>query len=114
MSRLNVKYMCEVMYMDVNKRLGELLAQRGWTRYRLSKESGVPETTLTNIFYRGTVPTIATLEQICDTLGVTLSQFFADGDVVEMTEDLEEFYSAWLALSPDKRKNVLETMKLMK
>ena len=61
-----------------------------------------------------TVPTIATLEQICDTLGVTLSQFFADGDVVEMTEDLEEFYSAWLALSPDKRKNVLETMKLMK
>ena len=75
--------------MDVNKRLEELLAQRGWTRYRLSKESGVPETTLTNIFYRGTVPTIATLEQICDTLGVTLSQFFADGDVVEMTEDLD-------------------------
>ena len=27
---------------------------------------------------------------------------------------LKEFYDAYIALSPDKRKNVLETMKMMK
>ena len=100
--------------MDINKRLEELIAKRGWTRYRLSKESGVPETTITNIFYRGTVPTIATLEQICDTLGITLSEFFSDGSVVDMTEELDRFYSEWLALTPEKREKVLEIMRLMK
>ena len=70
-------------------------------------ESGVPESTLTNIFYRGTTPTIATIEDICKTLHITLSQFFAEDDMVEMTDELKEFYDAWIALSPDKRKNIL-------
>ena len=90
------------------------LKEQGWTRYRLAKESGVPESTLTNIFYRGTTPTVATLEDICKTLNITLSQFFAENDMVEMTDELKEFYDAWIALSPDKRKNILETMKMMK
>ena len=34
--------------------------------------------------------------------------------MVEMTDELKEFYDAWIALSPDKRKNILETMKMMK
>lgn len=100
--------------MDITNRLEKLLKKQGWTRYRLSKESGVPESTLTNIFYRGTTPTIATLEDICKTLNITLSQFFAEDDLVEMTDELKEFYDAWLNLSPEKRKNILETMKMMK
>ena len=35
-------------------------------------------------------------------------------NMVEMTDELKEFYDAWIALSPDKRKNILETMKMMK
>ena len=54
------------------------------------------------------------LEDICKTLNITLSQFFAENDMVEMTDELKEFYDAWIALSPDKRKNILETMKMMK
>lgn len=36
--------------MDIQGRLKKLLREQGWTRYRLAKESGVPESTLTNIF----------------------------------------------------------------
>ena len=100
--------------MDIHMRLQKLLKEQGWTRYRLAKESGIPESTLTNIFYRGTTPTVATLEDICKTLNITLSQFFAENDMVEMTDELKEFYDAWIALSPEKRKNILETMKMMK
>lgn len=115
MSSLKVKYYVEEGDgMDINARLHKLLNEQGWTRYRLAKESGVPESTLTNIFYRGTTPTIATIEDICKTLHITLSQFFAEDDMVEMTDELKEFYDAWIALSPDKRKNILETMKMMK
>lgn len=115
MSSLKVKYYVEEGDgMDINARLHKLLNEQGWTRYRLAKESGVPESTLTNIFYRETTPTIATIEDICKTLHITLSQFFAEDDMVEMTDEIKEFYDAWIALSPDKRKNILETMKMMK
>ena len=100
--------------VDIHARLRKLLKEQGWTRYKLAKESGVPESTLTNIFYRGTIPTVATLDDICKTLNITLSQFFAENDMVEMTDELKEFYDAWIALSPEKRKNILETMKMMK
>ncbi len=52
--------------------------------------------------------------RICKTLHITLSQFLSDNDMVEMTDELKEFYDAWIALTPDKRKNILETMKMMK
>lgn len=114
-----VKVNCKIVTeegekLDIHMRLQQLLKEQGWTRYRLAKESGVPESTLTNIFYRGTTPTVATLEDICKTLNITLSQFFAENEMVEMTDELKEFYDAWIALSSEKRKNILATMKMMK
>ena len=64
--------------MDVHKRLRQLLNERGWTEYRLSKKCGLSESTLANIFRRNTMPSITTLEAICNGFGITLSQFFAE------------------------------------
>ena len=71
--------------MDVLERLRQILDERGWTEYRLAKISGLSESTIANIFKRNTIPSLPTLEAICNGLGITLSQFFADGDMVEMT-----------------------------
>lgn len=100
--------------MDINKRLDEILKKYGWTRYRLSKESKLPESTLTNIFHRGTVPTIATLEAICSTLNISLAEFFSEDERVELTPELKEFYEDWMYLTPEKRKHIIQTMKFMK
>lgn len=100
--------------MDINERINYILKKYGWTRYRLSKESGLPESTLTNIFHRGTVPTIATLEGICKTLNITLADFFADDERIEMTPELKEFYDKWVYLAPEKREHILKTMDYMK
>ena len=51
--------------MNVQDRLNELLKKQNLSRYRLAKNSGIPEETLTNIFKRGSIPTIPTLEMIC-------------------------------------------------
>ena len=56
------------------------MKEREWTEYRLSKECGLSESTLANIFRRNTVPSITTLETICDAFGITLSQFFLEDD----------------------------------
>lgn len=78
--------------MDIIARIDNVLNKYGWTRYRLSKEGGVPESTLSNIFHRGTTPTIPTIELICNALNISLAQFFADDEMVELTPELKEFY----------------------
>lgn len=59
--------------MDTNKRIKQLLDERGWTPYRLAKESGLSDATVGNIFRRNTVPSMATLTAICKGFGITLS-----------------------------------------
>lgn len=66
--------------MDVIKRLNELRLERNMSVYRLAELSGLNQSTLANTFSRGTVPSIKTLEMICDTLGITLAQFFAENE----------------------------------
>lgn len=89
--------------MDVHQRLRHLLTERGWTEYKLSKSCGLSESTLSNIFRRNTMPSITTLEAICSGFGITLSQFFADGDMVELTPDLKELFLKWVNLTPEQK-----------
>ena len=65
------------------ERLGmQLMAERGWTAYRLAKESGLSESTLANIFKRNTVPSIGTLESVLKTLNL-------DCDFTRIAEQLD-------------------------
>lgn len=97
--------------MDVLERLRELLQERGWSEYRLAQVSGLNESTISNIYRRNTLPTIATLEAICKAFGITLSQFFADGDMVEMTPDVKELLDAWIPLTQEQKRTVLLVAK---
>ena len=84
---------------------------RGWSEYRLSKECGLSESTLANIFRRNTVPSISTLEAICNAFGISLSQFFADGDLVELTPELREVFDQWVTLTPEQKQAILGLLK---
>lgn len=100
--------------MDVLEKLTKLLKETGLTRYRLSKQCNVPEETLTGIFRRGNVPTIYTLELICKGLNITLSQFFAENDMIELTPDLKELYNEWKFLTPRQKNITLQLVKELK
>lgn len=102
------------MFVDIHKKLTQLLDERGWTRYRLSKESGLSEETLGNIFKRGTMPSFPTLQLICNGFKITLSQFFAEGEMVEMTPELKELFDEWVYLTPQQKDAIIITMKAMK
>ena len=64
--------------MNTLERIKQLLHERRWSVYKLSKLSGVSQSTLSNMFSRNNDPSISTLEDICSAFGITLSQFFAD------------------------------------
>lgn len=99
--------------MDIHARLQQLLRERGWTEYKLSKECGLAQSTIGNIFRRNTLPSIATLEMICKGFGITMSQFFAEGEMVELTPELREVFESWMVLTPAQKSAVLQMLKAM-
>lgn len=99
--------------MDTHARLRQLLRERGWTEYKLSKECGLAQSTIGNIFRRNTVPSLDTLETICNGFGITMSQFFADAEMVELTPDMKELFNCWVCLTPSQKDAALQMLKAM-
>lgn len=99
--------------MDTHERLRQLLAERGWSVYRLAVNCGLSESTLANIFKRNTVPSVATLESICNGFGITLSQFFAENEMVELTPELKELFDNWVNLTIEQKSAVQQLLKSM-
>ena len=89
------------------------MADRGWTDYRLCKESGLSASTVANMFNRNNSPTLPTLEAICGALGITLAQFFAEDNVVSLTEEQLRLLSSWGRLSEEQRKLLLDFFDTM-
>lgn len=99
--------------MDTHERLRQLLNERGWSEYKLAKRCGLSESTVANIFRRNTVPSIATLETICSGFGITMLQFFAEGDMIEITPELKELFENWVNLTPEQKKAANQMLKAM-
>ena len=101
--------------MDIQKRIKDLMEERGWTDYRLAMESGLSHSTVSNMFKRNNAPTIPTLEAIGKTFGITLSQFFAEGEeAVILTDEQREIFATWSLLSPKQKSLLLEFLGTMK
>ena len=95
--------------MDAQKRIKQLMEERGWTDYRLAKESGLSHSTVTNMFNRNNAPTLPTLEAVCRAFGITLSQFFSDGNgPAEFT-----VFSKWSTLNDEQKKALLALINTM-
>lgn len=99
--------------MDTHARLQQLLRERGWTEYKLSKECGLAQSTIGNIFRRNTVPSVATLETICKAFGITMSQFFAETDMVELSPYMKEFFERSVFLTMNQKIAVIQMLKAM-
>ncbi len=81
---------------DVIERIKELCNARGWTYYRLAKESGIPYSTLSTMLRKTNTPSVPSLSKLCDGFGITLAQFFSDKDEVSLlTSDQRACLEQW-------------------
>lgn len=62
--------------MDVLARIIELRDARGWSEYQLAEKSGMAQSTISSWYRKRMLPTIPSLEKICDAFDITLAQFF--------------------------------------
>ena len=99
---------------DVLEKITSLREERGWTTYRLSKLSGIPQSTISTWYRKNLMPPIDKLEIICQTFGITLAEFFNDTDVlVSMTEEEKNMLSQWNLLTPAQREAVINIIGLL-
>ena len=97
--------------MDIQQKLIELQKRRGWTDYKIAKEAGLSPNTVSNIYRRGNTPSMATLEAICRAFGITMAQFFAEGDMVELTPEQKKLFDQWSTLTPEQKDVVWKIIK---
>ena len=99
--------------MNVTDRIKQLAGDRGWSEYRLVKESGLATSTIANIYHRNTIPGIPTLEVLCNTFGITLSQFFCEDEPVALSTEQKQLLEHWARLTEDQRKVLLQLLETL-
>ena len=99
---------------DVLEKITSLREERGWTTYKLSKLSGIPQSTLSTWYRKNLMPPIDKLEIICQTFGISLAEFFNNTDVsISMTDDEKNMLKQWTLLTPSQRTAVLNIINLL-
>lgn len=77
-------------------RIQQLVTLRGWSYYKLAKQSGIPYSTLNTMMLKTNAPSIATLTKICRGLDISLAQFFDESCQPEpLTEEQRRCLAAW-------------------
>lgn len=90
---------------DVIKHIKQLCKEHKWSYYRLAKESGLPYSTINNMLHRTNIPTVPTLQKMCDAFDITLSDFFLDKiQEYRLTSGQEELLEIYKKLSKDDRR----------
>ena len=94
--------------MDVLNRILELRVERGWSEYKLSVESEIPQTTISSWFRKKICPTVPSIEKICKAYNITLAQFFNEAsEPVALTESQREMIERFNKLSAEQQNALL-------
>lgn len=97
---------------NILEEITRLRLERGWSEYDLSKKSGIPQSTISTWYRRNQSPTVHSLEKICAGFGITLSQFFAEGnEAIALTPKQKEMLDQWSSLTETQQELFLELFK---
>ena len=92
---------------NVLERLKELREARGISVYKLSKLSDIPQSTIATWYQKNLYPSIDKLEILCDTFGISLSEFFSTGNIKSLSKEQEMLLNKWNLLTPKEKEAVL-------
>ena len=100
---------------DILKEITRLRLERNWSEYELAKYSGLTQSTISTWYRKNQTPTIQTLDKICKGFGITLSNFFAEGDdAVSLTSEQKEMLDNWSCLNDNQKQIIFDLLKVMK
>lgn len=89
--------------IDVLKKITEQRVARNWTEYQLAVHSGLPQSTISSWYRKNMLPTLSSLEKICNAFDMTISQFLAADNYTELTPQQQELLKKWELLTPQQK-----------
>lgn len=91
--------------MDILEKITKLRLERNWTEYELAERSELTQSTISSWYRKHLIPTIPSLEHICDAFGITLSQFFLEENSSSDKLSIEqiEILKRWNKLTKDQQ-----------
>ena len=101
--------------MDVLEKIRTYRIERNWTEYQLAEKSGLPQSTISSWYRKNQIPTIPSVEKICNAFGITLAQFFTEdfAEITPLTKTQSELIHEWNKLTEKQKEIVLELLKSM-
>ncbi len=96
--------------MNVLNKITTMRKERHWTEYQLAEQSGLTQSTISSWYRKNTLPSIPSLQKICDAFEITLSQFFAEDceNAVLLNEKQFELLNAISRLSSTQQSSLLD------
>ena len=99
---------------DILTTINKYREERGWTEYQLAERSGLPQSTISSWYRKNMVPTVPSLEKICNAFGITLSQLFSEGETpVALTESQRKLLESWSRLTEEQQAVVFALIEKM-
>ena len=92
---------------DVLSRIKVLREQKGWSVYKLAKLSGIPQSTIATWYQKNLCPPIDKIEVLCNTFGITLTEFFSSGNILNNVHGAEDLLSKSILLSFNQKHAIL-------
>lgn len=88
--------------------------ERGWTEYQLAERSGLPQSTISSWYRKDMIPSVPSLEKICNAFGITLSQLFTEDDApVTLTRSKKILLEKWSKLNKEQQDILFELIDKM-
>lgn len=96
--------------MDILRKITELRLEKGWTEYELAERSDLTQSTISSWYRKNLIPSIPSLEHICEAFGITLSQFFLESDCFsdQITEEQVAILKRWNKLTKEQQKKLAD------
>ena len=90
--------------MDITKRVDDLCKLYGMSKYRLSQLTGISQSAFSKMSRQQSSLSVETIHRICDALGISMAQFFADQNTYpDLTSQQLTLLTYWDRLSKEKK-----------
>lgn len=101
--------------MNILDKITKLRLERHWTEYQLAERSGLTQSTISSWYRKNMLPSIPSLERICNAFGIPLSQFFLEDDdnKIQITEQQRQLLEYAGKLNPDQYNALLDFLKTL-
>ena len=100
--------------MDILEKIKKIQKEKGWNDGKLANAANLRKSTITSLYQRNNIPSIPTLQAICQAFGITVSQFFDDSNVpLDLTPEQKELLEQWNNLDDARKLAIMNLLKVM-